>query len=124
VFADPNCGYCRRFERDIATIKDVTIHVFLLPILGPDSVQKSRDIWCAKDRGKAWRNWMLDGDVPDRVMGSCDTKALERNTAFGKANRINATPAAVFEDGTRKPGALPLAQVEKLLVAASVPAKK
>jgi thiol:disulfide interchange protein DsbC len=124
VFADPNCGYCRRFERDIATIKDVTIHVFLLPILGPDSVQKSRDIWCAKDRGKAWRDWMLEGDAPDRVMGNCDTKALDRNTAFSKANRINATPAAVFEDGTRKPGALPLAQVEKLLAAASVPAKK
>jgi thiol:disulfide interchange protein DsbC len=124
VFADPNCGYCKRFERDIAGIKDVTIHVFLLPILGPDSTVKSRDIWCAKDPAKAWRDWMLDGELPARAMAACDTKALDRNTAFSRANRINATPAVVFEDGTRKPGALPLAMVERLLATASTPAKK
>jgi thiol:disulfide interchange protein DsbC len=124
VFADPNCGYCKRFERDIAGIKDVTIHVFLLPILGPDSTVKSRDIWCAKDPAKAWRDWMLDGELPARAMAACDTKALDRNTAFSRSNRINATPAVVFEDGTRKPGALPLAMVERLLTAAAAPAKK
>jgi thiol:disulfide interchange protein DsbC len=124
VFADPNCGYCKRFERDIAGIKDVTIYTFLLPILGPDSTVKSRDIWCAKDPAKAWREWMLDGDVPARAMAACDTKALDRNTAFARANRINATPAAVFEDGTRKPGALPVAMVERLLAAAEPSAKK
>jgi thiol:disulfide interchange protein DsbC len=124
VFADPNCGYCKRFERDIAGIKDVTIYTFLLPILGPDSNVKSRDIWCAKDPAQAWRDWMLDGELPARAMAACDTKALDRNTAFSRANRINATPAVVFEDGTRKPGALPLAMVERLLAAASAPAKK
>jgi thiol:disulfide interchange protein DsbC len=124
VFADPNCGYCKRFERDIAGIKDVTIHVFLLPILGPDSTVKSRDIWCAKDPAKAWRDWMLEGELPARAMAACDTKALDRNTAFSRANRINATPAVVFEDGTRKPGALPLAMVERLLAAASTPPAK
>jgi thiol:disulfide interchange protein DsbC len=124
VFADPNCGYCKRFERDIAGIKDVTIHVFLLPILGPDSTVKSRDIWCAKDPAKAWRDWMLDGELPARAMAACDTKALDRNTTFSRANRINATPAVVFEDGTRKPGALPLAMVERLLAAASTPPAK
>jgi thiol:disulfide interchange protein DsbC len=124
VWADPNCGYCKRFERDIASIKDVTIYTFVLPILGPDSNQKSRDIWCAKDAAKAWRDWMIDGDLPDRVIGPCDGKALERNAAFARANRINATPAVVFEDGTRKPGALPLAMVERLMAAAAAPARK
>ena len=121
VFADPNCGYCKRFERDIAGIKDVTIHVFLLPILGPDSNTKARDIWCAKDPAKVWRDWMIGGELPARAGARCDTTALDRNTAFSRANRINATPAVVFEDGTRKPGAMPLAMVEQLLAAASTP---
>ncbi|MBZ8140270.1 disulfide isomerase [Rubrivivax gelatinosus] len=119
VFVDPNCGYCKRFERDLAGLKDVTIHAFLMPILGPDSNAKSRDIWCAKDVAKTWRAWMLDGVVPPKTMGACDAGALARNVALGQRHRINGTPAVVFEDGTRKPGAIPIDQVEKLLAAAA-----
>ncbi len=119
IFEDPNCGYCKRFERDIAAIKDLTVYVFLLPVLGPDSVAKSRDIWCAKDPAKAWRGWMLDNQAPEKAASGCDSKALDRNTAFSRTNRINGTPAVIFEDGTRKPGAIPADLVEKLLVSAS-----
>ncbi len=119
VFVDPNCGYCKRFERDLVTIKDVTIYTFLMPILGPDSSVKSKDIWCAKEPMRAWRDWMLDGVVPPKTAGKCDTAAIERNLAFSRANRINGTPAVFFEDGTRKPGAIPGVELERLLVAAS-----
>ena len=124
IFEDPNCGYCKRFERDIATLKDVTLYVFLLPILGPDSVAKSRDIWCAKDSAKAWRGWMLDSAAPPKAAAGCDAAALDRNVAFSRTYRINGTPAVFFEDGTRKPGAIPVDVVEKLLVAASAAPKK
>lgn len=119
IFVDPNCGYCKRFERDVANLKDVTVYTYLLPILGPDSMAKAKDIWCAPDKGKTWRAWMIDGVVPARNMGSCDTAALERNSDFARKFRINGTPAIFFEDGTRKPGALPGDAVEKLLVQAS-----
>ncbi len=117
VFGDPNCGYCKRFERDLASIKDVTIYTFLIPILGPDSTTKARDLWCAKDMAKSWRAWMIDGAVPTRPSGNCDSAAIDRNLAFARAHRINGTPAVIFEDGTRKPGAIPLAAVESLLLA-------
>ena len=119
VFVDPNCGYCKRFERDLTTIKDVTIYTFLMPILGPDSTAKSRDIWCAKDASKAWRAFMVDGVQPPKASASCDATVLERNLELSKKYRITGTPALVFEDGTRKPGALPAAQVEQQLVAAA-----
>jgi thiol:disulfide interchange protein DsbC len=115
VFVDPNCGYCKRFEKDLATIKDVTVYTFLYPILGPDSDAKSKAIWCAKDPAKTWREWMLNGATPPRSMGDCDTGALERNVAFGKKHRVQGTPALVFEDGTRAPGAIPAAEIEKHL---------
>ncbi len=122
VFVDPNCGYCKRFERDLASVKDVTIYTFLIPILGPDSVAKSRDIWCSKEQTMTWRAWMLDGKAPAKT--SCDTAAIDRNVEFARKQRINGTPAVFFADGTRKPGAIPLEQVERLLAGASVPAKK
>jgi thiol:disulfide interchange protein DsbC len=119
VFVDPNCGYCKRFERDLATVKDVTVHVFLIPILGPDSVAKSRDIWCARDSAVAWRRYMLEGVQPSKAAASCNVDALDRNLAFSRTHRINGTPAVFFEDGTRRPGAIPAEQIEASLVAAT-----
>jgi thiol:disulfide interchange protein DsbC len=119
VFGDPNCGYCKRFERDLAKLQDVTIYTFLYPILGPDSTTKSKDIWCAQDSAKVWRAWMVEGVAPPKHIGQCDSAVLERNIAFGKKHRVQGTPAAVFEDGTRLPGAVPLEQLEKALATAS-----
>ena len=119
IFEDPNCGYCKRFERDVAQLKDVTVYTFLLPILGPESTARSRDIWCAKDNTRVWRAWMLENVNPPKAAAGCDTSALDRNLAFSRAHRINGTPAVFFEDGTRKPGAIPGDLVEKLLVAAA-----
>lgn len=116
VFADPNCGYCKKFETEMQQVKDVTVYTFLYPILGGDSPDKAKNIWCAKDNSAVWRDWMIKGAAAPRSMGSCDTSALERNVALGKKYRVNGTPALVFEDGKRVPGALPPAEVEKQLL--------
>lgn len=116
VFEDPNCGYCKRFERDLQQVSNVTIHMFLYPILGPGSAEKSKAVWCAKDKGKAWLDMMVrDQSIPP---GTCDTSAIGRNVEFGKKYRINGTPTLVFADGSRVPGAIGAAQVEKFLTEA------
>ncbi|MEP7301028.1 MAG: DsbC family protein [Caldimonas sp.] len=116
VFADPNCGYCKKFERDLQAVKDITVYTFLYPILGGDSPEKSRAIWCAKDNTKAWRDWMLKG-TPVSGSPDCDVSALQRNAAFGKKHRINGTPGLVFEDGSHRAGAMNTEAIEKQLVA-------
>lgn len=121
VFGDPNCGYCKRLERDLVALKDVTIYSFVYPVLGPDSELKSRAIWCSKDAMAAWRAWMIDGVAPLRAMGRCDTGAIERNVAFGRKYRINGTPALVFEDGQRVSGAMSGVELEKRLLEARQP---
>ncbi len=113
VFEDPNCGYCKRFERELQKVDNVTIHLFLFPILGPDSADKSRNIWCAKDKGKAWQDWMVRDQATPTA--NCDTAALARNVEFGKKYKISGTPTLVFADGSRVPGAVGAQQVEKLL---------
>jgi len=113
VFEDPNCGYCKRFERDLQKVDNVTVYMFLYPILGPDSVEKSRHIWCAKDKGKTWQDWMVREQPVQPA--SCDTAALTRNLELGRKHKITGTPTLVFVDGTRVPGAIGTAQVEKLL---------
>ena len=115
VFEDPNCGYCKRFERDLQKVDNVTIHMFLYPILSADSTEKSKNIWCAKDKTKAWQDWMVRDQSPKTQ--SCDTSAIERNVELGRKYKITGTPTLVFLDGTRIPGAISAAEVEKHLSA-------
>ena len=113
VFADPNCGFCKRFEKDLQKLDNVTIQHVLYPILGEDSKTKSRNIWCARDKAKAWNDWMIHGVTPPAA--NCDTGAIEANVDFGKKNRITGTPTLFFADGSRVVGAVPLAQIESQL---------
>ena len=116
-FGDPNCGYCKRFEQGLAKIDDVTIYVFLYPVLGPDSVQKSKSIWCSKDRIKAWDDQLVNNIAPT-ASGTCDTSSIDKTVAFGKQKNITGTPTLFFADGSRVPGAIPVEQVEQRLAAA------
>jgi len=113
IFEDPNCGYCKRFERELQNIDNVTVYLFLYPILGKDSVDKSKAIWCSKDQSKAWQDLMLRDQAPNPT--GCDTAALKRNVDFGQKQRINGTPTTIFADGSRISGAVEMAQIEKLL---------
>ena len=115
VFEDPNCSYCHHFEAALAKVKDVTVYVFLYPILGAKSSAMSKDIWCAKDKAKVWQDWMLRKVAPPAAPAQCDASALARNVEFGRKNRINGTPALLFTNGKRIPGAADTATLEKLL---------
>ncbi|PUE57848.1 disulfide isomerase [Limnohabitans sp. Rim8] len=117
VFEDPNCGYCKRFERDLAKIDNVTVYLFLMPVLGPGSVEKSRNVWCAKDPAAAWVNLMQKDMAPPAAQ--CNTAAIDRNLDFGRKYKITGTPTLVAQDGTRVPGAINSTQIEKLLADAT-----
>jgi thiol:disulfide interchange protein DsbC len=115
VFEDPNCGYCKRFERDMQTINNVTVYMFLYPILGPESTKKSEAIWCSNDRAQVWQDYMVrEKAIPDTTP-VCDTTPIKRNVELGRSFKITGTPTLIFEDGTRVPGAIDPKQIEKRL---------
>ena len=117
VFQDPNCGYCKRFERDLAKVDNVTIYLFLYPILGDDSMTKSRNVWCAKDPAGAWSQVMTkEQTIPN---ANCNIAAIERNVEFGRKFKITGTPTLIAQDGARVPGAINTMQIEKMLLDAS-----
>jgi thiol:disulfide interchange protein DsbC len=115
VFEDPNCGYCKRFERDLQKVDNVTVYMFLYPILGPDSSDKSKAIWCASDRAKAWQDWMVREQSVPAAPATCDTSALIRNVDLGKKHKIEGTPTLIFSNSTRIPGAIDAKTVEEQL---------
>jgi thiol:disulfide interchange protein DsbC len=117
TFEDPNCPYCKKLWQNMAEMKDVTIYTFLYPILSAESNEKSRAIWCAKDRAAAWDQYMVGGKAPAAAPDSCKDP-LEQNVALGKSFSINGTPTIIFTDGTRAAGALPVPMIEQRIAAA------
>ena len=111
TFEDPNCGYCKKLYRDIAGLKNVTIYTFLYPILSQDSFEKSKAIWCAKDRAKAWDDMMLNGKAAPAPAADCK-HPLQQNMELGRKLEVTGTPTIVFADGRRMPGAVPLDKIE------------
>lgn len=112
TFEDPNCGYCKRLAKDLTKLDNATIYTFLYPILSPDSADKSKAIWCAKDRAKVWNDWMIDGKTPPAA--ECDAP-IRKLVELGQRHRVTGTPTLIFADGSRAPGALPLAAIQERL---------
>lgn len=114
-FTDPNCGYCKRLEKELSKVSDVTLYLFLYPIFqGSDEIV--RNVYCAKSPARAWDDLMLNGVMP--ASASCKMP-LEAIMALGKKLRVNGTPNLVFGDGMQVPGYLPADELEKRLNASS-----
>jgi len=114
VFADPDCPFCKQLESMLLERDDITVYTFVLPMLGPGSLDKAKAIWCSKDKDVAWRDWMQQGKLPT-APADCDTGALDRNLALGNRHAIRGTPTLVFQDGTRTIGAPGAIQLEEQL---------
>ena len=117
VFEDPYCPYCRRLHMTLEQVDNVTVYVFLYPILTDDSVVKAKSIWCSTDRAAAWREWMLEGKAPTAA-GTCATP-IAGILQFGKRLRVSGTPTIFFADGRRVSGEIPADEIERYLTEAA-----
>ena len=120
VFSDVDCPYCKRLERnELANITDVTVYTFLYPIeqLHPDAASKSKLIWCASNRVKAWEDWILRDQLPSAA-GNCEVP-LEKVGQLARKIGVSSTPTLIFADGKRMLGAQPYKEIERMLSAAS-----
>lgn len=100
MFTDPYCPYCRKLEQTLLQIDDITVYVFMYPVIRPDLADHSRAVWCAKDRVKAW----LDLAALDRPRvpeaASCPNP-IDKVLALGRSLRVTATPTLYLANGER-----------------------
>lgn len=115
IFEDPDCPYCKMLEQTLEGMDNLTVYVFLYPIaqIHPDAVAKSKAVWCAKDRVKAWDDAMRSGTVPTGA-ADCDNP-IAKIIDFAKRHRITGTPTTILADGRRLVGAVPRAELEAQL---------
>jgi len=111
IFSDPNCGYCKRLEKELIHINNVTIYTFLYPIL-KGSKRISEAIWCSDDKLKSWNNLMINGTTPTGK--ECDAP-IDALLKIGKQHGFNSTPTIVFANGKTVPGMISAEIIEKKL---------
>lgn len=119
VFSDVDCPYCKRLEQnELSNISDVTIYTFLYPLeqLHPDAPAKSKSIWCASNRVKAWNDWILNNQLP-KTVSNCEVP-LEKVGELARKIGVTSTPTLIFADGKRMMGAQPYKEIEKYMQAA------
>lgn len=114
TFEDPNCGYCKRLAKDVQQLKDTTVYTFLMPVLGEDSVSKTKAIWCSANRSKSWNDWMINNTKPATPGKDCNAP-VEKLVSLGRSFDVTGTPTILFSDGSKVPGAIPLSEIEKKL---------
>lgn len=113
IFSDPNCPFCQKFEKDLAAIDNITVHIFMWPVIKPESVRQTKSVWCSKDRVKAWNDLMLKNIEPTAPT-DCENP-IDELVALGRRLGASSTPTWFLPDGTRYMGALPMSQVVPLL---------
>lgn len=116
TFEDPNCGYCKQLQQEINKMTDITVYTFLLPILSPDSVEKAKAVWCAKDRAKTWDDLMNKASLPANAVKTCTTP-LEQNQELAQRFGVRGTPAVYLANGQQVGGYLPADKLEQALAA-------
>ena len=121
MFSDPYCPYCKQFEKTLQQVDDITIYVFMYPIIHPELADHSKAVWCSSDRSKAWLDLALFGK-PSIVSAGCDTP-LEKNRELGRTLGINSTPTMILPNGERVSGVVQARDLREMLDDAMVQAK-
>ena len=115
MFSDPYCPACRNFERSLAQIDDVTVYVFMFPVIRPENAEHSRKVWCASDRAKAWLELAAapKPKVPDAAAGCADP--IDKVLKLGRSLGVNSTPTLILANGERITGGLSPADLKEML---------
>lgn len=106
MFSDPYCPACRQFEKALQQVDDVTVYVFMYPVIRPENADHSRAVWCAPDRAKAWLELAAAPrpKVPPAAP-NCDDP-VDKVLKLGRSLAVNSTPTLIFSNGERVSGGL------------------
>ena len=113
MFSDPYCPYCQQFEQTLQKVDDITVYVFMYPVIRPQNADHSKAVWCSPDRAKAWLDLAIQHKRPDAI-ASCDNP-VEKNLELGRALRVNSTPTLILVNGERVAGGMGAADLQQML---------
>ena len=115
MFSDPYCPACRQFEKALAQVDDVTIYIFMYPVIRPQNADHSRSVWCSPDRARAWLD--LAAAPKPKVPEAAPTcpNPVDNLLETGHRLGVNSTPTLFLANGERVSGGLSADDLKDLL---------
>jgi thiol:disulfide interchange protein DsbC len=94
---------------------DITIYVFMYPVIRPENADHSRAVWCSPDRAKAWLELAAAPrpKVPEAPT-SC-ANPVDKVLDVGHKLGVNSTPTLFFANGERMAGGLRPEDLKEML---------
>jgi thiol:disulfide interchange protein DsbC len=115
MFSDPYCPACRNFERALAQVDDITIYVFMFPVIRPENADHSRAVWCSSDRAKAWLELAAAPRAKVPEAGASCANPVDKVLEVGHKLGVNSTPTLFFANGERLAGGLGASDLREML---------
>lgn len=124
IFSDPYCPHCRRLEQTLLQIDDITVYVFMFPVIRPEYADHSRAVWCSKDRAKAWLELAAQARPKVPAVGADCPNPVDKVLELGRSLRVSGTPTLYFANGERAGGGMEVGQLRRKLDEITRQAKK
>ena len=115
MFSDPYCPACRQFEKALAQVDDITVYVFMYPVIRPENADHSRAVWCSPDRAKAWLELAAAARPKVPEAGASCSNPVDKLIEVGQKLGVNSTPTLFLANGERLSGGLALNDLKELL---------
>ena len=115
MFSDPYCPYCRRLEQTLLQLDDITVYVFMYPVIRPDAADHSRAVWCSKDRAKAWLDLAASEKAKVPTASATCANPVDKVLELGRSLRVTGTPTLFFANGERSGGGMELGAIRAKL---------
>ena len=117
VFTDIDCGYCRKFHKQMAQLNNAGIAVRYLAFprtgLDSESAHKAETVWCSENRKEALTS-AKSGKMPPAKQ--CNNPVAEQ-FHLGQSMGVHGTPAVFTEEGEELGGFIPAEDLIQMLSA-------
>ena len=117
VFTDIDCGYCRKFHKQMAQLNNAGIAVRYLAFprtgLDSESAHKAETVWCSENRQEALTA-AKSGTMPPAKQ--CKNPVADQ-FHLGQSMGVHGTPAVFTEEGEELGGFIPADDLIQMLSA-------
>tara|TARA_Y100000813_G_C24162684_1_gene352785 strand:+ start:1171 stop:1881 length:711 start_codon:yes stop_codon:yes gene_type:complete len=105
VFTDVDCGFCRKFHKNIQSYLDLGIEINYLSFpregLKSQTAKKLSTAWCSEDQKNTLTDLKLGKELP---LKNCDLNPIEDHYNLAQEAGISGTPTFITENGFKIPG--------------------
>ena len=104
MFSDPACSFCKEIMQEAreSLPEGYRLDVLMLPLLGPESMKRTREIHCAKDEAAAWKV-AVTGDMKTQLAqkpdADCSMEIIGKRRMTAQFLGARNVPFLIRDDG-------------------------